>query len=89
MKKVIFLPLFISTTPLWLDTIVISRRLNENIKDATTKGREREMNTEIKVHEQMDIAGDMFQTIGLAAAAGLGAAVASGLIVLLIALTAG
>jgi hypothetical protein len=47
------------------------------------------MNTEIKIQEQMDLAGDMFQTIGLAAAAGIGVAVLSGLVVLVLALTAG
>ena len=38
--------------------------------------------------EQMDIAGDMFQTVGLAAAAGIGAALASGFVVVMIALVA-
>jgi hypothetical protein len=47
------------------------------------------MNTEIKIQEQMDLAGDMFQTIGLAAVVGIGVAVLSGLVVLVLALTAG
>jgi hypothetical protein len=38
--------------------------------------------------EQMDIAGDMFHTVGLAAAAGIGAALVSGFVVLMIALLA-
>jgi hypothetical protein len=54
-----------------------------------TDFQEGSMNTEIKIQEQMDLAGDMFQTIGLAAAVGIGAAVLSGLVVLVIALTAG
>jgi len=36
--------------------------------------------------DQIDLAGDMFRTIGLAAAAGIGAALVSGLVVVLIAL---
>ena len=38
--------------------------------------------------EQMDLAGDMFQTVGLAAAAGIGAALVSGFVVVMIALAA-
>jgi len=45
------------------------------------------MNTEIKIQEQMDLAGDMFQTIGLAAIVGIAAAVISGVVVLVLALT--
>jgi hypothetical protein len=44
------------------------------------------MNTEIRAADNIDLAGDMFQTIGLAVAAGIGVALVSGLLVLLIAL---
>jgi len=39
--------------------------------------------------ETMDLAGDMFQTVGLAAAAGIVAALVSGFVVVMIALAAG
>ena len=38
--------------------------------------------------EDMNLAGDMLQTFGLAAAAGIGTALASGLVVVMIALPA-
>ena len=55
--------------------------------------QEKAMNTAIQTEsaagKPMDLAGDMFQTVGLAAAAGVGAALVSGLLVVLIALAAG
>jgi hypothetical protein len=55
--------------------------------------KETEMNTafnianaENRANEHINLAGDMFQTVGLAAAAGVAVALVSGLLVLLIAL---
>lgn len=47
------------------------------------------MHTEIRNPSKLNLAADMMQAVGLAAAAGIGAALASGFVVVMIALHAG